>query len=149
MSWGFPYEQSFSIEDQPFSSEGFRKVYRAKSNGKEYVVKNFLEKTLTEANNVNLVVKTKETETLSRKAIQCHMLAKERKKERKIKIAAKKEDFKAILAKAKEKRIVDTKAKPKVKNTRELEYLTVQRLSANVEGKAQKYSRIRALTMVK
>jgi len=77
MSWGFPYEQSFSIEDQPFSSGGFRKVYRAKSNGKEYVVKNFLEKTLTEANNVNLVVKTKETvETLSRKAIQCHMLAK-------------------------------------------------------------------------
>jgi len=77
ISWGVPCEKPFFMEDEPFSSGGFRGVYRVKSNGKDYVVKNFLEKTLYEVNRVNLFVKTKETvETLSRKAIQCHMLAK-------------------------------------------------------------------------
>ena len=48
-----------------------------------------------------------------------------------------KDDFRKLLVKVKEKRTNATKGKAnQKKSNREIEYLTVQRLSANVEGKA-------------
>ena len=55
-----------------------------------------------------------------------------------------KKDYRKLLGQEKDKRM-----KFNTKQNEKIDYLTVQRLSATVEGKAQKCSRIRALTMVK
>lgn len=66
-----------TIDELPFAKGGFRSVYKAKcKDGKDYVVKRFLDETLDKMKQVNEVIEKNETpETLARKAIQAHMLA--------------------------------------------------------------------------
>jgi len=59
ISWGVSCEKPFFMEDELFSSGGFRGVYRVKSNGKDYVVKNFLEKALKSIESIYLLKQRK------------------------------------------------------------------------------------------
>lgn len=81
MEWTFPVDMQLFIEDAPFAKGGFRSVFKAKCVGDSnvYVVKYFLKETLDEMESLNRnpSLKTAETqETLARKAVQMHMLAK-------------------------------------------------------------------------
>ena len=77
MAWSAPQEMSFQIDENPFAQGGFREVYRAKSSYNQYVVKKFLPSTLETVNKINSAVEHGETvETLCKKSIQAHMLAK-------------------------------------------------------------------------
>lgn len=68
---------SFQVDENPFAHGGFREVYRAKSSYNQYVVKKFLQSTLETGNEINSAVERGEiVETLFKKSIQAHMLAK-------------------------------------------------------------------------
>jgi len=80
LKWSsFPIIKEFTINDDYFAQGGFRLVYKAKSihDGKEYVVKRFKPETLKSMNEINHHIDKVETiESMARKAIQTHMLAK-------------------------------------------------------------------------
>ena len=77
MQWSVQKAAKFVIEETPFAQGGFRSVFKATSEGKDYVVKYFLDDTIEEMNNINQNLANKESpETMARKAVQMHMLAK-------------------------------------------------------------------------
>ena len=59
MTWSAPKNLSFIIEDNPYAEGGFRHVFKAKENGKDCVIKKFLESTMDNMKelNSNLVIK--------------------------------------------------------------------------------------------
>ncbi|XP_066930542.1 myosin heavy chain kinase A-like [Clytia hemisphaerica] len=77
--WSFPIIQKFDLSETPLTKGGFREVFEAtnQSSKEKFVVKTFLPQVLTTMEEVNKVVCEKETkETLAKKAIQTHALAK-------------------------------------------------------------------------
>lgn len=76
MSWSTPKISHFCIEETPLGQGGFRKVYKCTCEGKEYVLKRFLDLTIKSMDELNEHLEVKESpETLARKAIQMHALA--------------------------------------------------------------------------
>ena len=79
MEWTIPTTHKLSISEKPFTKGGFREVFKGYDveTQKEYVLKTFLSQTLKALEKVNTIIAKKETiETLSKKAIQAHTLAK-------------------------------------------------------------------------
>ena len=52
MQWSVQKAAKFVIEETPFAQGGFRSVFKATSEGKDYVVKYFLDDTIEEMNNI-------------------------------------------------------------------------------------------------
>ena len=78
LQWSHKKEKKLSIEKEPFAHGGFRSVFHAKSEkGEQFVVKKFLPSTLETLKDVNMAISKLETiETLAKKSVQIHMLAK-------------------------------------------------------------------------
>lgn len=80
MAWKPAEKKKLYIESEPFAKGGFRAAYKAKdifNTDKIYVIKKFLPDSFKAMEGINAVVSKEENEeSLARKAVQMHMLAK-------------------------------------------------------------------------
>lgn len=78
LAWKSVKVEKFYVEKESFARGGFREVFKAKNDSnRQYVIKRFLPESIQMMEQINTVVEKKETvETLCRKAVQMHSLAR-------------------------------------------------------------------------